>query len=88
MVGRSRDFDWPQVVYKYGVPSAIALALTWFLMHSVTNAQAKTQESLERHITDMQKEQIENRFYLRAICVNGAHDDAQRASCVPPEFAR
>ena len=93
-MGRGQ-IDWTQVAYKFGVPSVIALALVWFLMEQVSTAQAGTHQAilevgkaLDKHVTDMRQEQAETRFYLRQICINAAKDEAQRAGCVPPEFAR
>lgn len=68
--------DWVQAVYKLGVPSAIAVALVWFLMSTVSTALASVSQTLNRH-------QIESQFYLRGICLNTAHDEAERANCGP-----
>jgi hypothetical protein len=68
---------WVKVLYRYGVPAVIALGLTYTLTHDVS-----------ANVAAMRAEHQEIRFYLRAICINGAFSDADRARCVPPGETR
>jgi len=64
---------WLRAVYRLGIPAAICLFLIWF----VTQALAKDMHQLVRDHQDQQ-------FYLRAICLNVAKTEADRALCQPP----
>lgn len=68
---------WAKVLYRYGVPAAIALFLTYTLTHDVS-----------ANVAAMRAEHQELRFYLRAICINAAITDSDQARCVPPGEAR
>lgn len=80
MVGRANQ-DWRQLLAKYGLGTVLALVLTYFLMHNVSESIAKVSDTLNQHVGDMKSQQIESRFYLRAICLNTAETEAQRAGC-------
>lgn len=75
---------WVRLIYRYGVPAGIALFLTYFLTQNVTKDMARVASSVEQ----MQGEHQELRFFLRAICLNTADTESQRAACVPPNEAR
>lgn len=68
---------WVKVIYRYGIPAAIALFLTYSMTHDVST-----------NVAAMRAEHQELRFYLRAICVNAAVDDVAIARCVSPNEAR
>lgn len=68
---------WAKVVYWYGIPAAIAGFLVWFVTQGLSNDVRTTREMLQIHAN-------ENGFYLRAICLNVAQTDGQRAQCFPP----
>jgi hypothetical protein len=67
---------WVRLVYRYGVPAAIALFLTYTITSSVAS-----------DVTAMRQEHLELRFYLRGICLNTAQSESQRSACVPPNEA-
>ena len=73
-----------RLIYRYGVPAGIALFLTYFLTQQVSVNVA----SVAAQVEDMRTEHLELRWFLRAICLNTAETEAQRASCVPPNEAR
>lgn len=68
---------WIETVYKLGVPTVIAGALLWFFMTQVSANIANIQRDLREHVAA-------TNFYLRAICMNGSKDEAERANCVAP----
>ena len=65
--------DWARIVATVGVPSLISLLLVWFLVSGIVS-----------DVQAMRTEHQELRFYLRAICVNTAKTEAERAACVLP----
>ena len=75
---------WVRLLYRYGVPAGIALFLTYFLTQNVSKDVAAVAASQRT----MQAEHQELRFYLRAICINTAATEWQRAACVPTNEAR
>ena len=75
---------WARILYRYGVPAGIALFLTYFLTQNVSRDVASV--AMSQRI--MQAEHQELRFFLRAICINTAETEWQRAACVPPNEAR
>ena len=67
-----------RLIDRYGVIAAIAMFLIW----SLTNTFAADIRDVRRM---MQDHVLEQRFYLHAICLNIAKDDAQAlARCTPP----
>lgn len=79
LLGGNDDMPaWLRGVYRYGVPSVIALFLVYSMNKTVASDIATIHEELNQHIA-------EQRFYLRAICLNTAKDEAGRALCVPPQ---
>ena len=75
---------WVRLLYRYGVPAGIALFLTYFLTQNVTRDMA----AMRGDVSQMRSEHQELRFFLRAICINTAETEWQRAACVPPNEAR
>lgn len=82
MVGHGHDNGdmplWIRAAYRYGAPTIIALGLVWFLAMHADGMLHAMSESLQEHIT-------EQKFFLRAICMNTATSENQRASCIPPQ---
>jgi hypothetical protein len=75
---------WLDAIYRIGVPAALALFLVWFLTQKVSGQLDTVTSALQTHATVQERERSEMKFYLRAICVNVAADDRQRAACNPP----
>lgn len=63
---------------KYGAATVIALFLVWWMASDVSGSLHSLRTMLESHVS-------ETNFYLRAICLNTSQNEAQRASCIPPE---
>lgn len=68
---------WERVLNRYGLATVLALFLVWWLTSGVSGSISAIQQSLHDHVA-------ETTFFLRAICVNAAKDEGQRANCVPP----
>lgn len=69
---------WMRMLDRYGLPAAIAAFLVWFLTHSVASDLTATKALVGAHVA-------ETRWYLWAICMNVAGEDAsQRARCYVP----
>jgi len=62
---------WIRVLYRYGVPAAIALFLVW----SMTSAFGSDLHTVKEEVHDL-------RYFMRLICVNTAKTEADRAQCV------
>jgi hypothetical protein len=78
---------WMQVLTKYGVVGGIAAYLVWLLgTQFITGQTAINKQLLDGQAAltrDLLQHQTEQRFYLRAICLNVARDEAGRALCDP-----
>lgn len=72
---------WAKVIYRYGLAAAIAGFLVWFVTQGLSDDVRATRDMLREHIA-------EQRFYLRAICVNTSQTEIQRAQCVDVERGR
>lgn len=72
---------WADILFKaiarFGVITVIALGLLWFVVVQVNIKLDRIDMNVLRHIQ-------ESAWYMRAICVNTATNEAQRASCLPP----
>lgn len=68
---------YERVLMKYGLSTAIAVFLIWKMTTGISGHIDQIQTALNEHIT-------ETAYYLRAICVNTAQDDIQRAACMMP----
>ena len=66
---------------RYGFATAAATYLIWALASDVSGRIQDIQASMHEHTS-------ETAFYLRAICLNVAKDDVQRAGCVLPREHR
>lgn len=80
---------------RWGAPTVLLVFVCvgfWLLytgkLDDLMQAQAATQRSIEAHVNQMNVDRTEWRFYLRALCVNSADSEAERANCVPPSEAR
>ena len=84
-----------RAIDRWGVPTVllIAMCVVFYLLYTgklqaIADAQAATTQALRDHVNDMRIDQSETRFYLRAICVNSAGSEQERASCILPNEAR
>lgn len=75
--GPGTQSDWLTAVLKLGVPAFIALLLVWFMASRIDGGVLSLQRALNDHV-------LESTFYLRAICLNAAGDESERARCVSP----
>lgn len=66
---------WYRAVERFGVLAAFAAFLLWYVTLGPGNDRTLA-DTLNRHVTETQ-------FYLRAICLNTAQSDNQRAACEP-----
>lgn len=79
---------WVKAIPTIGVPSLIALGLSWFLVEEVRANLASVRAQLTAHATQMSNDQtaqqIRDRdliYMFRQVCFNTARTDAQRDSC-------
>lgn len=73
---------------RYGFPSIVAVGLG-FALYQFTSGELRAIRSvIDQHVTDTRLDQSEIRFYLRAICLNTAQTESQRAACVLGEQTR
>lgn len=75
---RITDRGWERLLGKYGPTAAIAVFLVWWISNDVSGTLRAIEFTLNTHVS-------ESVFYLRAICLNAAKDERERANCVPPE---
>jgi len=68
---------YEKVLTKYGLATFLAVFLVWWVTTGVSGNITAIKTALDEHIS-------ETAYYLRAICVNTAQDDNQRASCIVP----
>lgn len=81
--------SWVSLVYKYGVPAALAVYLVWNMSTSQASAIAAMSKTIETHSAisvltsdDLKASSIRQEVYLRLLCINTAKtSDAQR-SCL------
>jgi hypothetical protein len=88
--------NWWTLLERYGVPSAIALFLVWFMTTRIQNdmkdmslelrghatISASTASRLESFTQDSRAESRSMISLLRQVCVNTAKTDEQRRECV------
>lgn len=65
---------WVQVASRFGIPALIALGLIYFLAGHVDGEIHEIRDGV-------QEQRIEQRFWLRAICLNTAETENERANC-------
>ena len=73
--------DWAQIAYKIGIPSVIALGLTWFLASTVNADLMSIGRTLDVHVNDTRVELVKIRLHLQPICGAVAQDEGDRAQC-------
>lgn len=75
---------WMRVLYKYGVPSAIALFLVWFIAVQLLGEVRGVQATLQRVEQGVHDHAYQTNFYMRAMCINTAIQAGQNtAQCDP-----
>ena len=67
---------YERILSKYGLPTAIALFLIYWVTSDVSGTMRAMQATLNEHMS-------ESAYYLRAICLHVSKDEAERAECVP-----
>jgi len=81
---RRTDPWWLYTIIRLGVPAAIAIYLTYFLVSTVNNNLAQAKELIVSHVGDtlQQKEREEKMLYtLQRICANLASTNQERNEC-------
>ena len=68
---------WLQPVYTFGIPSAIAVFLVWFLSAVVIAGQKEIKDTLDEHVKAQQRQV----FLLALICRNTAQTERERVQC-------
>lgn len=56
---------WAKILYRYGVPSAIALGLVWLIATRIMGSLERIENSQHEHASS-------TAFYLRQICLSNA----------------
>lgn len=56
---------WAKILYRYGVPSAIALGLVWLIAARLMAGVDRIEQSQHDHA-------VSTAFYLRQICISNA----------------
>lgn len=79
---------WVRILFRYGIVGFLALASYYVLVSEVRGGQKELIKMFMDHANQSERGDLEMRFFLRAICINAAKDDAQRAGCVLPGEAR
>ncbi len=72
-----------RIAARYGVSAVIAGFLVWFVTQGISGDVKGTREEVRAVRDELRQHSSEQRFFLRAICLNSAKDDAGRAMCVP-----
>lgn len=75
---------WLRAAYKFGLPGAIAAFLVYFMTMGVGKDLTSIKDKLDATLSNTSKQHMEQSYYLRAICINLATTEAQRAICTPP----
>ena len=75
---------WAKILYKYGVPSAIALFLVWFIAVQLLAAVRDVQASLKRVEEGIHNHAYQTSFYMRAMCINTAVQSGQSTALCDP----
>lgn len=76
---------WARILYKYGVPSGIALFLVWFTALQLNSSIKQVQDQLNTIKTEVHDHVFQTGFYMRAVCIMTAKQSGQPVSmCEPP----
>lgn len=80
--------DWADKAVKFGPGWVVAVVLIWFLINSVSASQAETVRKLDKVAdvlatadSDRKLDAQRTGYLLKAICLNSADNEAQRANC-------
>ncbi len=76
---------WVRVLLRLGVTASIAVFLVYFVTQTVAIDVRATREDVKVTRELLLEHMTEQRFLLRAICINVAQNDAQRANCIPQQ---
>lgn len=68
---------WLQATLRLGVPAAIAVYLVWTLTQNLSADLQALQGTVSTHVIDTR----DTLRVLRAICINTAKTEAERANC-------
>ncbi len=71
---------WSQFISRFGVPTGFAAALLYVLIQVFTGDI----KAIKEDVGKVRDEHLEMRFFLRAICINGADTEPEQANCIPP----
>lgn len=79
---------WWKLLDRYGFPTLIAGVLLWILITQVqaslkefSASQTNLGKALVEHAHQMNNDKIEQRFFLRMLCVNTAKTSQQQMMC-------
>lgn len=64
-----------QLANRYGPLGAVALFLVWWMANDVAGSLRKIDSELTEHVS-------ETNSLLKAICINVAESEAERANCL------
>lgn len=77
-----------KVLDRYGLPTLIAGVLLWILISQIqpslkefSRAQETLGKALVEHGNQMKVDQVEQRYYLRMLCINTAKTPQQHSLC-------
>lgn len=75
---------WAKVLYRYGVPSAIALFLVWFvsarILKTMEDMKSDMNGSLKSIGSEVHDHVFQTGYYMHAMCVMTAKQSGQPAS--------
>lgn len=76
---------WVNIIYKYGIPSALALYLVWHMSTTQAAVLDRIDKTTTAHAADATTaKERENRMetYLRLLCSFTAKSDVDRNTCL------
>lgn len=76
---------WVNLIYKYGIPSALALYLVWHMTTTQAAVLDRIDKTTTAHVAaTTESKERENRMesYLRLLCSFAAKSDADRNTCL------
>lgn len=76
---------WVNPIYKFGVPSVLAIFLVWFLTVQVRDKLENIDNKLDNHINVFNpiiRQNDQMLVILRQICVNSATTNYERGQCL------
>lgn len=60
---------WAKILYRYGVPSAIALFLVWVVATRILGAMDMMMKSVNEMHTEIHEHMTQTGFYMHSMCV-------------------